>query len=483
MEKIQELQGDAWVPPVEGNEDAAITEVMRRVRQIDPPTRQPDDITRLRCSWIGKIYIDYLKRHAVVHWAARWVWRYGHPIYAKYISTLFAIFRNAPGRKWKKLVKLSDFVETSTSETYKLANSCVVQTPVPEVFPVADRVFLESACGHYAFPEVIVATVHDAMVYGGTNLVIDGEQVICHDIYEFRRDYTSEELHGRTSIDPKSDRIRWKLNDDAPESMPVAAAFVDACALNYAHWLTEVLPRICLFCADDRFSEVPIVVNDAMHPNIMESLLLVSGAQRKIVTLPVGRALSVSRLYLTTPTGYVPFQRRTNRFSGHSHGTFSQSALIALRGRIGSLASVSSAQHSPKKIYLRRNSGARRVVNGDEVERILVLRGYAIVEPEKLTFSQQVALFENAEIIVAATGAACANMVFCNPAAQVIVLMAKHKNMPYRYWLNMAAPLGVKVTYVLGKMARAFWQEGIHGDFKVNPEDVIDAVRRVEGNG
>lgn len=480
MATLDEMQRSAWVLPVEGNPAASVTEAMRFVRRIEASYDKPDAVSRLRNSWVGKIYINYLKRYAAVCWAVRTVFRYGYPVYLNYFSSLSTLLTNKKGRRWRKLVKVSDFVTTSASQTYKLANASVVQTPVPDVFPAGDRIHLESPSDHYTFPEVIVATVQNALVYGGTNLILAGEQVICHDLYDFKRDYTSEELHGRTYIDPESDRIRWQVNDDAPEPLPVAAAFVDACALNYAHWLTEVLPRICLFCADERFRGVPIIVNDGMHPNIMESLFLVTGPQREIITLPIGRALSVSRLYLTTVTGYVPFDRRTNKLPGHSHGVFSRDALIALRDQLGNSTSEWPTQNFPKKIYLRRNSGVRRVVNAGEIERILAGRGYAIVEPEKLTFSQQVALFSNAEIIVAATGAACANLVFCSPATQVVVMMAKHENMPHRYWLNMAAPLGVKVSYVLGEMVHEFAQ-GIHGNFNASPEDILDAVRRVEG--
>ncbi len=86
-----------------------------------------------------------------------------------------------------------------------------------------------------------------------------------------------------------------------------------------------------MFCMDKRFEGVPVIVNDGLHQNIMESLLLVTGVDREIITLPIGRALVVDKLYLTSVAGYVPFERRKNKLTNHSHGMFSPRAFETLR--------------------------------------------------------------------------------------------------------------------------------------------------------
>ena len=354
-----------------------------------------------------------------------------------------------------------------------------VDTPAPKVFPVEDQAYLVSPHDHYVFPPVYVAELGEALIYGGTNLVFAQDAVICHDLYDFERDYTSEELHRRTLIDPKSKRIHWLLHDHAPEPIPVAAAFVDACGLNYAHWMTEVLPRIALFCAEERYKDIPVVVNDGLHQNIMESLFLITGTTHEIITLPIGRAIAVNELYLTSVAGYVPFDRRTNKLSGHSQGVFSPSAFEMLRNHLNPLGQKATGEAWPEKIYLRRNSGARKVTNAAELEKLLVVHGYVIVEPEKLTFLQQIQLFYNAKEVVSSTGAALANAIVCKPGTQVTVLMSKHENMIYRYWINLLNPFGIKVNYVLGNIIDQ-GSLGIHGDFAVNVADVVELLETLE---
>ena len=333
----------------------------QKIRKVEAlPTKSRDTVGRLRASWPGRLYISHLKQYGVIRWIAQWIWRNGYPVYVNHFATrLF-------GRKamrWRPLTKLSEFVKKSGIPTYKLVDTALVETLEPNVFPICDQGYLASPHDRFRFPDIYVATINDAITYGGTNLILSGGEVVCHDLYDFERDYTSEELHGRTLIDPKSRRIRWLLHDEAPEPIPVAAVFVDACASNYAHWMTEVLPRIVLFCAEDGFLGVPIVVNEGLHKNIMESLFLVAGTEREIVTLPIGRALAVSELYLTSVTGYVPFGRRTNKLSGHSHGLFSPRSFELLRSHLSGIGGQAELEVWPEKIYLRRNSGARMVTN------------------------------------------------------------------------------------------------------------------------
>ena len=458
------------------NRDESVTESMQsgaqtnKIGRIQGRKKSYDMVARLRNSWPGRIYTRYLKKYVLVRWSIQWIWRNGY-LFHVYVRHFFA--------RRLSLTKLSNFVRQKEIQKYKLTDATVVVAPAPTVFPLRDQGLLVPPNDRYRFPEVFVVTITDAMIYGGTNLIPVDDEVICHDLYDFERDYTSEELHGRTLIDTESMHIRWLLHDKAPAPIPVAAAFVDACASNYAHWMTEVLPRIAMFCAEDRFHGVPIVVNDGLHENIMESLFLTVGDDREIITIPIGRALAVGQLYLTSVTGYVPFEQRTTKLSDHSHGMFSPQALELLRNKAGEFATGTLERGWPEKVFLRRNSGVRVLINMAEIEQFMVSRGYVVIEPEKLTFLEQSQLFRNAKDIVAPTGAALANAIFCKPGTRVVVLMAKHDRMIYRYWHNMLTPLRIMVGVVLGNPLNPK-ELGIHSDYTVNPEDVVNVLEAME---
>ena len=443
-------------------------------------TKQRDIASKLGATWLGQVYRSHLKRYVIIRWIVQGAWCNIYTIYVKFYVKFIAIHLvNRKSSRWLQLFRLSEFAKKEGIPTSKLADASLIEAPLPKVFPTCDHAYLASTHERIEFPEIYVATISNAMVYGGTNLVLAGGEVVCHDLYDFERDYTSEEFHNYTQIDPGNKRIRWLLHDEAPEPIPVAAAFVDACGLNYAHWMTEVLPRIALFCAEERYKDIPVVVNNGLHQNIMESLFLIAGATREIITLPIGRAIAVNELYLTSVAGYVPFDRRTNKLSGHSQGVFSSSAFEILRNHLNPLGQKAAGEAWPEKIFLRRNSGTRKISNAAEIEKLLVIRDYVAVEPEKLTFLQQVQLFYSAKQIVSPTGAALVNAIFCKPGTQVAVLMSKHENMIYRYWINLLNPFGIKVNYVLGNIINQDFL-GIHGDFAVNVADVVELLDTFE---
>lgn len=434
-----------------------------------------DIVAQLKASAIGRFYASHLKQHPFVRGVVIWLWRNAYPIYVNHITI---ILKNGKAKRWQSLIKLGDYTKSRGLTTIQLVNAVVVETPTPKVFPESDQGYLKSPHDRYNAPPIYVAIINNGMIYGGTNLIHAQDGVICHDLYDFERDYTSEELHGRTLIDSKSKKIRWLLHDEAPERIPVAASFVDSCAANYAHWLTEVLPRIALFCSEERFHGVPIVVNDGLHKNIMESLGLVASSEREIITLSIGRALAVDKLYLTSVAGYVPFEKRTTKLSGHLHGIFIPRAFELIRNQVATFAEKLPEQVWPEKIYLRRNSGARKVTNSADLEELLVGKGYAIVEPEKLTFFQQAQLFGQAKIIIGSSGAALANILFAESNAKIFVLIAKYPDTSYWYWQNISCASSKKVSYVFGELTGGF--NGIHADFTVDVGCVLSAIGEKE---
>jgi capsular polysaccharide biosynthesis protein len=418
---------------------------------------------RLRDTRLGQFYFNHLKKYRIVKLLAPWVWRNVYFLYQ-----LAWIYGKALKRP---LLSLSSHAVTRGKVV--LSKTETVTTPLPDIFPESGRKHIISPHTAYEYPEIYIAEVRNALVTGGTNLVMTDDFVICHDLYDFTRDFTSEELNGRAYIWPHHQRIAWLMSTASEHDLERAACFTDACAYNYAHWMTEVLPRINLFCNSEESLKVPLIVNDGLHKNLMESLYAVVGDKREIVTLPTGVGMQVDHLSLTSVAGYVPFERRSNRLKNHSHGRFSPFALLSMRQCLQDRLDTPSGP-SIRRVFIKRNSGIRNITNASEIEELLVARGFSVIEPEFLTHAQQIALFSNADVVVGATGAAMANLIFCKLTTKIIIMISDYKFMPYWYWQNMACAVGNRVTYVFGKCVgpRAY----LHSDFKVNTADLLNAI-------
>lgn len=398
-------------------------------------------------------------------------WRLFYPGYVRYIGSLRL---PAKTKRWRTLVRLKEYVIKNNLNTIEALSESSVETFVPKVFPVTDQSYLSMQERKAHFPSVDIVTIRDAVVHGGTNLVFVHDEVIHHDLYDFEQDYTSEELLGRHVIDAKRSQIQLLYDDVAPFQMSVAACFVDACAKNYAHWITEVLTRIVAFCTVEQYADIPLIVDEGLHPNIMQSLYAISGPTRQIVVLPASRAIKVDSLLVTSVAGYIPFERRGGAPSKHTYGAFSASALRQLRTIIFSYTDKISTEDLPEKIYLERGQTHRSVINEDQIIASLIKIGFSTIRLENLDFIQQVAILRHAKVVVGPTGAALANLIFSDRAQSVHILIAKLPDMPYSYWPNMVAINGMCVNYILGQASNL--KQGIHASFYVDTESLIESI-------
>lgn len=424
---------------------------------------------------MGRVYRDYAKQHPWVRPLAGFMWRYSSKLF--FIWRRLRHFRNKDGNKdeWLELVTQAEFSSRRMLPKFYLTNRVTVQTPCPSAYPPSKSHLIASKNEGYEFPSIYVLRIPAALVSGGTNLVASNAMMLSHDMFNCQRDLTSEELHARVSINPTTLKARFLVTDHEPEMIQTAASFVDACAVNYAHWITEVLPRIALFCAETTLKNIPIIVNNELHDNAMRSVLAIAGPNREVICLPVGRSLKVSKLYLTSCAGYVPFEPRGRQRPDHSHGFFSPDGFAAIRAKTVPAVSSRDTTTSPKKIYISRNAGYRTLENDVQVRGFLTENGFTVITPELLSFPEQVKVFSQADIIVGASGAAMANIVFCRPSTRICILISSNKNLLYNYWQNIACSCGSHIFYVLGTSAEG----SVHANFSIDLSDLSDAIADV----
>lgn len=427
-----------------------------------------DILDSIKKTIFGKIYLQVFKKIPFIRMMVLLLWRTTLPIYLQY--KLFFL-ENFHREQSKSIIRLNQLQEDMFRNKYNFFSISLVKTPVPILYPVTKQGRLISPHTQYEFPEITLLELEKAQVHGGTNLVTKKNFIIAHDLFEFDKDYTSEELHARLYIKPKKNTAVWLTVDEEPEHVDTVATFIDACAQNYAHWLTEVFPKIVLFCNDPRFKSIPIVINDGLHHNLLKSLSLVVGSERKVITLPIGRSLNVQHLFTMSSIGYVPFDRRNKKFKYYSHGKFSPDAFQIVRNTI--LDTIPQKKYYDK-IYVRRNSKIRNIINSDEIENYLVSRGFTIIEPENLTFTEQATIFNYADIVIGASGAALANIIFCKKGVQIIIFLPDISNNSFWYWQNIACATENKVEYVLGQVKTK--KEGIHSSYFISLKDLASTT-------
>lgn len=445
------------------------------IREIYTDQIESDVVIRLKKMWIGQFYFRFIRNiYFLNELAPKFFWNI-YPIYKKYSFKFFNSSVNASRHRFP-LIKLCDYIEKTGIPMVEATQSERHTHVSARTFPADSSSLTINSRNNLESPSVYMAKVSDVIVRGGTNLVFTKDAVICHDFYSFKEDFTSEELHGRHQINPKKNTITVFEGGDNYRiiSLPIAASFVDACSSNYAHWLTEVLPRIAVFCSLSEYRGVPIIIDSLLHKNIISTLNYVVGTDREIFTLSRGASVKVDVLCMVSATGYIPFDWRkggSKNPGDHSQGRFSSSSLKLVQEALSPYWESCKERATPHKIYLRRDSAVRSVTNESEISEILFANGYVAVEPEKMTFLEQVILFANAIEIVAPSGAALANAIFCRPNTKICILMGRHKRMIYSYWLNMLHSFKLEIVYIFGDID-SNKSRGIHGNYSIDLNDL-----------
>lgn len=132
-------------------------------------------------------------------------------------------------------------------------------------------------------------------------------------------------------------------------------------------------------------------------------------------------------------------------------------------------------RRSDRRIYIQRGSRAarRRLLNEDEVVALLEERGFDIVDPDRLTFAEQIDVFYDAGVVVAPHGAALANLVFARRVV-VVEIFPGPEVLPGYHLLGLAT--GNRYRHVHG--------DGIgRDDDSTCPLDRLRAALDAEGVG
>jgi capsular polysaccharide biosynthesis protein len=100
-----------------------------------------------------------------------------------------------------------------------------------------------------------------------------------------------------------------------------------------------------------------------------------------------------------------------------------------------------------RRLYVsRKRAAVRRIVNEADVETLLRDNGFTTVHLESCSWSEQVAMFGAAEVVLAPHGAALANIAFCQPGTVVAEISTPAG---YRdFFLQLAASAGLTYRYL-----------------------------------
>lgn len=234
---------------------------------------------------------------------------------------------------------------------------------------------------------------------------------------------------------------------------------------NYCHFVVDVLPRIHLL--EQAGVEVDSYIVNRSLPFQQQLLDRFGIPAERVIESRAQRHVRADRLVV--PTLPDP-ELRMPRW-----------VIALLRDRL--LPTGLAAPH--RRIYVGRGPQRynRKVENEPEVIAALAQWGVTAVDPGALTVDEQIRTFAEAQLIVAAHGAALTNLAFCSPGATVIELFAPDY-VNVCYWGLACQVDGLSYRYVVGE-GRAprpgTTMFGVSSDIEVDIGKLVSVLEWVEG--
>ncbi|MEM6451583.1 MAG: glycosyltransferase 61 family protein [Cyanobacteria bacterium P01_D01_bin.105] len=282
----------------------------------------------------------------------------------------------------------------------------------------------------YHHPDVWLAQISNALIVGQDAHVITDTQTLLTDAsiqFGLKDEYKNHVLFEGYAKLPKQQHI------------PGISAIINGPnARTYFHWLLDALPRIGILnqCTYELAKVDTFFIPQNNLPAISESLDLLGISTSRCQELRHNLSFRSEHLLLSSMpgnTGNPPYWA----------WKFLRDSFLRLSENVPDIY--------PQRFFISRKD-TRRLLNESEIMSALNRRGISVIQPEKLSFIEQVALFARAELVVAPHGAALANLVFSPKTTSVVELFSpNYVNVCFWTIANLG---GLRYSYLEGEGER-----------------------------
>jgi len=337
----------------------------------------------------------------------------------------------------------------------------VVNLELPQVINDDFKVDEAYAC-EAKLPDVYLAEINDAYVLANTDLIVVDKTILY--------DQINKDFFDRYPI--KSPLISSASRDSITVKWPLKSASIERGihlskdhTQNYYHWLIENLPRLSLISELDK--NIPLLVDGDLPKQFYDALAILNQDNREIIKLGNSTIYKVGKLYYPSQLS-IFHDSYSNPFYGKDV-LYSAKAISYVRDTVLKKIGSHNGSTRRRKLYIsRKNSYYRQLINSEEIEDALVVRGFEIIFPEYLSFFAQAQLFSEAEMIVGQSGGGMSSFIFAPKDCKILMMMSDVTQSNFHIFGALAQSMGLSLKYILGKDRMNNKSYINHSDFYVD---------------
>jgi capsular polysaccharide biosynthesis protein len=367
-------------------------------------------------------------------------------------------------RKWflrRTIIDLSDYLLQNNDKVNILMQSNVDLHYSKIQFAdntTNDELLKEGTINNYA------AVFKNAKIIPGSSLIILNET---HLLYELKSNTKNE------NIDFSDDGISYIKgdlfiikDDESKKVFERGILMTGNYDINFYHLMYEVLIKFDTLEKLNIDENVPLLFNKAVLniQSFVDLITILNKDKRPIQALETLKIYEVKNLYHFSCNNIIPPNFFDITKIDNNDNCFYLDALAFLRKKI---LEVVKPIDKLKRIFIgRKKAGVRRNYNEEAVFEVLEKYGFEVFYPEEHTIEKQISIFNNADFIVGATGAAFTNLLFCDSTCKVICFT----NYPLKVSIfsTIATFIGIELIYLYDHSLPLTKDTDLHEDFTVN---------------
>lgn len=176
----------------------------------------------------------------------------------------------------------------------------------------------------------------------------------------------------------------------------------------YGHWLIDILPQVYLLekCLT-RLENITYIINKSCPEFIFELLGYLGIDKKRILQIdPRQEGVIIDQCFFVDNL----------RYDQVIHTAFKDFSAFMRQKALDNSMVRDRLFISRRQWVERQKKVHRTLINFDEVQEFYLQKGFTIVHPETLTFSEQIKLFSNASYIVGEDGSGLHNSIFAHSA-------------------------------------------------------------------
>ena len=367
---------------------------------------------------------------------------------------------------------LHDVRSLASSHGFFIKNSSEVAEFIQSLGVVSalDSEWMSSACN----PQTYIGALKNVTLLPGCKVLLDADGIARHDEMEMAFRVFSHRPKIWEMELSDGPILRFEHPPFFPGVIPAGIHLTGEHEANYFHWVCEILPRFHLY--EKMVSEVdmPLLVSDGLNQNLYELINIINSRKRVIKKLNQGIAYRVTHLVYPSDVSRIldVYDRAPNYETTYLPVGLLKDMVATIKDSI-----VIIDEDNRKRIFVRRSSNYRKLLNELEVEAFLIKYDFFPVDPGQLSVFEQIKIFSQADIIVGSSGAAITNILWCHNGARILVLHSDHPFKKYPYWDALSRVVGADISYISGPRAHnveRFFQA--HDDFNIRVDDLKVAI-------